>query len=334
MLNPKVIFFYFLLILTGIVLVPLLRFNTNLLSNTFHIIWLNLSQIANIALITGTLIAFVGVIVAYREYKHHKLISDKEDQPYIFIELDTSIHHMCNFVLRNIGKKPAKDIEISFSPNIEIYTNKYINDLGIFQHLSFLSPGRDISFYAGSFLENNIRQKLKISIHYKDIQEKEYYIKQILDPSEYLDLPFINIRGLDEIAESLEGIKADIKTISDTNKDLLKSWKNGLLIRNSSLEKSSLEEKLNLLAQIIISGNEEDLWLNPFVFDLLYLLKAIRDDVMSKKEHTTIEESVIKETNNALKAFMKPSTNNEFRQSLKNLSTLISKREEIPKIEV
>lgn len=296
------------------------------LKTIIETIWEFHSELADIATIIGLLFAFSGVIVAYFEYRNNRNAKQEAERPYIFIDLDTSVFNICTLVLKNIGTSPAKDIKILFTPNIELRKDQLINDLGIFKHLSFLSPNRDISFFLGTFMEDKIKQKFEIALEYKDLKGKKYTEKQTLNPSEYLGLSHVNKKDLNDVAKYLEEIKKSIKSMSDNSNKLLESWKNGLLIRNLHFDKLTLDEKLQMVSAIVLSGNKEDTWLNPFVYDLKILVKSIRDDLLSKKKLSKRENDIVIEANKILKHLMTTGDNSEYYNALESISSLVNSK--------
>lgn len=293
-----------------------------------NIILTHHAVIANMATVAGVMFAFIGIIIASIEYLNNKKAKQEAEKPFVFIDLDTSEFNICSLVLKNIGNSPAKDIHIKFDPNIELRQNQNINDIGIFNHLSFLSPNRDISFFFGTFLEDKVKQKFDISIEYKDLKGNLYKESQIIDPSEYLGLSHVNKKDINDVAKYLEDIKRSMKSISDTNKKLLESWKNGLLVRNLNLTNLSLNEKLNLLSNLIKLGNDEDKLLNPFIYDLKALIKETRDSLLSRKKLTQNDKDILDNLNVVLKYVMILGHNPKFDSALENLNKLISTKEQ------
>ena len=101
-----------------------------------------------------------------------------------------------------------------------------------------------------------------------------------------------------------------------------------MLVRNLNLTNLSLNEKLNLLSNLIKLGNDEDKLLNPFIYDLKALIKETRDSLLSRKKLTQNDKDILDNLNVVLKYVMILGHNPKFDSALENLNKLISTKEQ------
>lgn len=176
-----------------------------------------ISIFVDISQIVIAVAAVIGIIYAYNQYNLLKKEKEEKERPFIFIQLERIVSGLFNIVIENIGTTPARDINITFEPNINYGKgDKKINDLKALKNLSFLGPGSKIYFYFGSVIGGNteICREFKIKMVYHDFKnQKKWQEEQTINPTEYFDLQQIGLKDINDIGKNLEKMNKTIKAI-------------------------------------------------------------------------------------------------------------------------
>ena len=224
------------------------------------------------------------------------------ERPKVIIDYDLDDFGVCFLVIKNIGNQHARDVHISFSPNIIPLGSKKtkLNERS-FMNQPLITMGTQSRFLFGSFQDdknkNKILREFIVLIHYWDENKnREYKESQIIDPRQYLET---SPKKTPEyvIKESIEKLDKSVKSLLDIEKKRLESWKEGVLIRNNELTTMKPIAKMLLLKNLIIEGNEEDTTINPYVYDFEHLVVSVRRDLLLKKNLNTDEKDLLSKLN-------------------------------------
>lgn len=267
--------------------------------NVFGALWSRADILSSILIAVVTTAAFIVTLI---EYLRRKALGIEENRPYVIVELERSHINLFDINIRNIGKSAAKDIYVKFSPNQMLITKVKINDLKLLKGMKFLPPDKMQSFLFGSYMnregEKSIRKEFRVKVCYTDISGRKYEDNFILDPREYEGLVSATVKGVNEVAKTLEEIRKDLHKNAEANKSLYEVIKNqGLKIRNLHQVTTDDRAALRQVANLIENCNSHEFQLQPFVYDAWLLFKQARDILFEKNNLQATERKIVEELN-------------------------------------
>jgi len=262
--------------------------------NILQFLWSHSEKLSNIVIATVTTAAFIVAVIEYRRQKKNH---DEQNRPYIIVDLERVVSGLFDISVRNIGKSVAKNIRVTFKPNIKPYNSDLkINDLNFLKNLKFLPPDKDLRFFFGSVMgESVIKREFKVAVEYQDVAAKDYEESFVIDPRDYLDLHSISRYDMHDAVKKLEDIAKSLKDSTKAQEGIGNTLaKDGLKIRNQHLSSMSVDELLELIINLYDEGTEYELTIKPFVYDAKLIIKQSRDKLLlakaSKKNKDIIKE--------------------------------------------
>jgi len=262
-------------------------------------------------------LSFAIMVFVIANFKIFQRIQEDLKAPRVIVDYDLSTFNICYLEIKNIGNDYAKNISIKFDPNVE-----NINDQPFLLNLIQLAPGKNRRFFFGSFLEDKYLQEFKVVISYTDLAErKQYNDRQIIDIRSFLGT--VPQEKESEIVKEMKNAVKCLTNLSDNSKKLNEHLKNGILIRNLNIINISKKEIVDLLKNILLWGNEEDFWLNPYLGDVKILIKTYRDKLLAMEKLDDKEKDILKEINILHKHHFVSGNNSEFDKALSNLKALL-----------
>ncbi len=128
--------------------------------------------------------------------------------------------------VRNVSSAAAKDITFEFSAPVESSDGTVISNLSYFQDgLNFLSPNGRVTCYWDNlnsllpFLEEKgLTGGITVTTHYKDLAGEAHQTEWTLNPFIYRDDRYVQHKGTDDVAKSLEEISGDLKSLLDSSR--------------------------------------------------------------------------------------------------------------------
>lgn len=123
--------------------------------------------------------------------------------------------------VRNVGSGAAKDITFEFSARAESSDGTVISDLSYFRDgLNFLSPNGRVTCYWDNlndllpFLEEKgLTDGITVTTHYKDLAGEAHETEWTLNPFIYRDDRYVQDKGVEDIAGTLEEISGNLKRL-------------------------------------------------------------------------------------------------------------------------
>lgn len=247
--------------------------------------------------------------------------------PKIIIDYDLSSFNMVYLEIKNIGNDYAKNIKISFDPNIEDKNGDKINNKKFLQNIPILEPislnqNKKIRFLFGTFFEEKYLQKFNVKINYSDVEEKlSFSESQIIDLSSFLGTS--RQKPENEIVKELKNISKNLKESKDNSGKVLEILGNGINIRNLNLSNFSFDEAKFVLKNILKYGNEEDLWLNPYIYDTKQMIQFFREKLLAQKDLNNNDKKILQQINILHKHEFHLGKNDEFDIAIQKLKNLI-----------
>lgn len=202
------------------------------------------------AIFTGGLLitAVFTALYARRQWrssrKHHEEQIEAQAEavrPYVLVTVETSkaALNLFDLVIRNIGKRPATDVEISLNPlpvraremddpEVQMKNMKLLNE-----PMSLLAPGQEIRAFYDNHIERRDRDDLPAVHHakvsYKDMSGTQYTTDFTLDILALKGMSQTNVGTVHEVYKTLDKIA---KTLSNSK----------LLQRSPELEVHAITE--------------------------------------------------------------------------------------------
>lgn len=262
---------------------------------------MSLSDYASIATIVGTVFGVGALVLAIAEYFTRKHQKEEDERPYVAVSIEPSeaSKQLFNVVIKNIGKSSAKNVKIRFSPNQKMRTGsggKGINSLNIMKNISFLSPGKKVEFFFGSYLEDegtSIKRKYTINLNYYAVNGKFYSDTIMADPREYEGAMYIDTKsthdGVKTLTKIQDSLSKQANSLEKINSTLTEK---GIRIRNLQ-KKTEPVAQVQELVRLYENHSENELWLNPFVYDFLLATKQARDTLLSIRQPNEKEKAML-----------------------------------------
>lgn len=269
---------------------------------------------------------FLIIVFVYANFKIWKKTLYKNKSPKIIIDYDLSSFNIVYLEIKNIGNDYAKNIKITFDPDLEDNGEK-INDKKFLKNIPLLEPislnqSKKIRFFFGTFLQEKYLQTFDVKISYSDIEGKNKFSEtQIIDLSSFIGTS--PQKQENEIVKELKNISGHLKDLKDNSKKNIETLKNGINIRNSNLNSYSYDEIKSVLKNILQYGNKEDLWLNPHIYDTKQIIKLFREKILAKKDLDENDKKIIEQINILHKYQFHCGANDKFDTSIQELRKLI-----------
>ena len=146
---------------------------------------------------------------------------ENEYRPEVIIDFDGDPKHtdLICFVVRNIGRRPARDVKFSFKPEPVNWRGVNIAKTGAFENgIRFLSPGRTMQWRYESFsnLVGDSASKpliFQVIIDYKDIRksggrERDRSFRETfpLDANQFMEQYVVDSKSADKSLEKMSKI--------------------------------------------------------------------------------------------------------------------------------
>ncbi|MFN4228049.1 MAG: hypothetical protein ACK4F0_07935 [Candidatus Ratteibacteria bacterium] len=245
------------------------------------------------ALIFYTIATFKMASASKFSVNEMKKMREQEFFPYVVVYFDVPYgQHIIELVVKNIGKRPAKNVKMKISPPLVSSESKIdLGEVGFIKNgIKMLPPGYEIrtfvdttSAYFDRRKELPLQYKVKVSWF---CENEEQTTEWDLDLSIYYNRLSISGKGIHQLVEINEKIKRTLEGIENTLSGMNNILAEGLRVRNyifPSNEVISLETwKCNILA---VSNYYKTLWksiygkndqklVNPFYRNLRNVLVA------------------------------------------------------------
>ena len=196
----------------------------------------NFTSIAQL-LSAGTNLVFVvivavGYYMTIRLYRrmiagYDRMLSVTEAQrtamgrPQVIVDTDYGDLPQVDLSVRNISQGAAKDITFEFSAPVQSSDGTVISELAYFKDgLDFLVPGGHVSCYwdhLDSLLpllkEQGLEGGISVTTKYKDLAGESYETTWNLKPTIFEDDRYIQNKGIQDVARSLEEISGDLNAL-------------------------------------------------------------------------------------------------------------------------
>lgn len=197
--------------------------------NSLNTIAQLLSAGTNLLFVAVIAVGYYMIIKLYRQMTaaYSQMLHLTEAQrtamgrPQVIVDDDYGDLPQVDISIRNMSEGAAKDITFEFSTPIESSDGTVISELSYFKDgLDFLAPGAHVSCY-WDHLENllplleekGLQEGISVTTRYKDLAGESYETTWNLKPTIYRDGRYVQSKGIQDVARSLEEISGDLKAL-------------------------------------------------------------------------------------------------------------------------
>ena len=202
---------------------------------------------------TVALACFGAIGVAFSYVSTMELKRDRIPYVHVNFTLYEEKEHMIYVVVQNSGNAPAHDINIKVSPlkgEEELLDNNAIvsnfRDLSVIKRpIQFLPPNdsrRTLFGTAAGIGEYGPKIEYELNVTYKDSSGRDYNSYMVLDVSHLMNAR--HLESKDSTVEVLNGIRRELRELSDNLKQISESWEKSVECNESddTTTQSVLEE--------------------------------------------------------------------------------------------
>jgi hypothetical protein len=208
------------------------------------------AAIAAIATCVQAILLIAAAAIAYRQVQEARRIREEQAQPYIAVSLQTdpTSPFMLNLVIENMGKTVAREVFVTFKPEIissldrEGDANRISEWTALKEGIRTLVPGQSMSTLVDSLMSRyagggspELREKVRATVRYTGDGEssKSYTYEYDLDFNVFFGQHWVGRKGIDDLVESVDEIRK-----------IFKDWttNRGLTVYGKDLDKLRAEK--------------------------------------------------------------------------------------------
>lgn len=170
------------------------------------------------------LVAIVAAGYAKRQWDTAKSMAAETTRPYVTVTLEPSgaSPRLIDLVVRNIGSRPAYDVELTFAPPLVAARATPQFDPArakmLTQPIALLAPGQAMSIFFDNHLDRAERDDLPLSHQakalYRDRDGQWFTDEYTLDFDAHRGGSFVGVRTLHDIGQELEAIRRVLERAS------------------------------------------------------------------------------------------------------------------------
>lgn len=182
----------------------------------------NFSSIANLVFAGTVVSAAVASFLLTRKLVDETIeLRKAETDPFVAVYIETrkTDFGTFDFVIRNVARGSAFDVEFEVVPDLAIWEGEQyrLSDAtAISEGISYMAPGQEIRFFFGSYMEL-IKEPIQILVSYSGNGNKERRVrfseKFTIDSRQFAGMVHVDEVSTVSIAGSLEKIARDIEAI-------------------------------------------------------------------------------------------------------------------------
>jgi hypothetical protein len=186
--------------------------------------FLGLSQvtwqaIAALTTVAALVVAAVAAVVAYNQFRANQKTRDDQSRPYVIADFEPSPTGivLSDFVVRNIGTTPARDVTVRLDPEprrAREETAYPLTDARLLSgELPMLAPGRELRVFFDSMPERyaaKLPMSFKVRIQYRNSKGKLFDETSTVDMDSGRGSLQATVYGIHDAAKSLKEIEKAI----------------------------------------------------------------------------------------------------------------------------
>lgn len=181
------------------------------------------------------LVATVAALYAARQFRVARKQAAETTQaqteasrPYVIVTVEPSrtSQHLFDFVVRNVGRRPALVVSIKLDPppiraseteGFEVAKMKMLKE-----PVAMIAPAQELRAFYDSHIERNGREDLpashRVTLRYKDSSDHDYNESAELDLEAMKGAMFAEVKTVHNIAETLTNIQKTLESASVMNR--------------------------------------------------------------------------------------------------------------------
>jgi archaellum component FlaF (FlaF/FlaG flagellin family) len=184
--------------------------------------------ITAIATCAQAALLIVAAIIAYRQVQEARRVREEQAQPYVVVSLETdpSSPFLLNLAIRNMGKTVAREVFVTFEPEIvsaldkEASGNRIAEWAALKDGIRTLAPGQSMSTMVDSLLERyageastRLPGKFRATVRYKDDRRspENYSYEYDLDFDVFFGSHWVGRKSLDDLVKSIDKIRSTVE---------------------------------------------------------------------------------------------------------------------------
>jgi hypothetical protein len=172
-----------------------------------------MQSLSPLAGVVTALLTYGYVAYTARMVRHMIETTRDESRPFVVVDFEYE-ERVISVVVTNVGKTPASDVQIRFTPELEGSHN--LSQTIFRKPILFLPPGRVIrtvvDFSGRFFDDDNPRPtEYEVDVSYRRLKSVDAYREKYqLDMSWFQHLTWVSRKGVDDIAKGLETLQDTI----------------------------------------------------------------------------------------------------------------------------
>jgi hypothetical protein len=175
------------------------------------------------------LVAVVAAIYARKQWVEGRKARREATRPYVIVTVEPSgaNNQLFDLVVRNIGKRPALDVEVNLkpppkrareTPGHEVAKAKMLNE-----PIAMIAPGQVLRAYYDSHIERNgvkgLPEEHAVSLNYRDSSKRKYKESAALDIEAMKGTMQANVQTVHDISKTLKSIQQTLSGASALQRD-------------------------------------------------------------------------------------------------------------------
>lgn len=236
---------------------------------------------------------------------------DQESAPYVLVYFDFHGHEMY-LIVENVGKGLAKDVSFDFEPSLVNSRGNKISELSLLKDgIGSIPPNYKIRHFfdmSFNYFENNLPLKYRVKTsYYGGLKYEKRTTEHILDAGFYQMVSFLDKKGLNELAKTVDNLNENNKKIANNLDEIRKILDSGISIKNNKILITNLEMETNLWFNVTestllqfkhlwnsIYGKQREL-INPFISDLKNNAKFLSSEILiiASKHPNTVSDEIL-----------------------------------------
>lgn len=155
------------------------------------------------------------LLYAVRQFREMRQAREVQERPYIIVDFELA-DWLIDVAVSNIGAGAAKDVKFAFNPELVASDGRNLSEsFWLFKEgAAFLPSGKKIPTLfdaSNQYFGSGKPLVFEVDISYKDMGGKAWTTSMKLDLSMYKGRLFVQRKGIDDIAKSMQKLEAQIE---------------------------------------------------------------------------------------------------------------------------
>ena len=167
--------------------------------------WATIAAWLTLAVLTGT------AVIALRQLRDARRLSEAESRPWVVVDLDLDKHpHMIHIYFENFGKTVARNVRLSFEPPLQSTLGDRRIDF-LDHTFPTLPPNKRIDTFFDSAVAvmapgATLPRRYEVTVTYEDRNGKAYSDRYVLDIEAFRNRHFVGVKDLNDLVKAVESL--------------------------------------------------------------------------------------------------------------------------------